>query len=58
MVNSRLKMFGNSFLVGIDEEELEPLLDQIQDKLKPKLFDGTQWVADYRRIQIVGRKIA
>ena len=57
-IKNWLKMFGNSFLVGIDEEELEPLLDQIQDKLKPKLFDGTQWVADYRRIQIVGRKIA
>jgi len=52
-----LRMFGkNSFFKDVPEQHLEILLDQISENLRPRLFDGKQWRADYRRIQIVGVK--
>jgi trans-aconitate methyltransferase len=30
-------------------------LDAVNERLRPILFDGTQWIADYRRLRIVGR---
>jgi trans-aconitate methyltransferase len=31
-------------------------LDAVQERLRPVLFDGTQWTADYRRIRVTGRR--
>lgn len=56
-VRNWLRMFGNSFFEGMEEGDIDAALDQIQDKLRPKLYDGTKWVADYRRIRIVGKKM-
>jgi len=53
-----IRMFGNKMLEGLhSEEETQTFLEQVTDRLRPKLFDGEKWTADYRRIRIVGRKI-
>jgi len=55
-----LKMFGRSFFENMkNDEEMDAALDRIQDKLRPLLYDYDQyrWMADYRRIRIIGKKI-
>jgi SAM-dependent methyltransferase len=51
-----LRMFGNKFFKDLSQDEVERVLVQIHDKLRPFLFDGEQWTADCRRIRVVGRK--
>jgi trans-aconitate methyltransferase len=52
-----LRMFGNKFFEDLSPDEVAQVLVQVNDKLRPVLFDGEQWTADYRRIRVVGRKI-
>jgi hypothetical protein len=49
-------MFGNKFFEDLSQDEVERVLVQVNDKLRPFLFDGKQWTADYRRIRVVGQK--
>jgi predicted site-specific integrase-resolvase len=51
-----LRMFGNKFFEDLSQDEVERVLVQVNDKLRPFLFDGKQWTADYRRIRVVGQK--
>jgi len=57
-IKNWIRMFGNSFFQGRSEEEVENLLEKIEDKLRPDLFDGAIWTADYRRIRVVGKRVA
>lgn len=52
-----LKMFASAFFEGKSPEDVELALNRVQEKLRPILYDGNQWTADYRRIRIVGKKI-
>lgn len=51
-----LRMFGSAIFSNLSETDIDEAIDEIVAKLEPKLFDGEQWFADYRRIRIVGRK--
>lgn len=51
-------MFGSHFLEELDsEEETQIFLQKVSDRLRPALYDGTQWIADYRRLRVLGRKL-
>lgn len=52
-----LRMFGDTFFEALNNAETEQVLAQVNAKLRPTMFDGTQWTADYRRIRIIGRKV-
>jgi trans-aconitate 2-methyltransferase len=52
-----IRMFGNSFLEGLSENDATMVLASVNDKLRSALFDGEQWTADYRRLRIIGRKL-
>jgi trans-aconitate 2-methyltransferase len=52
-----LRMFGSKFFEGMSPERMDELIESACDKLRPELFDGEQWQADYRRIRVVARKI-
>lgn len=56
-IKNWLRMFGSAFFEEKQADEIDRVLDRIEDVLRPKLFDGEKWVADYRRIRIVGRKL-
>ena len=49
------RMFGSALLQSAREEDMERILDALEEKLKPHLYDGEKWTADYRRIRIVAR---
>jgi hypothetical protein len=55
--NWLLQMFGGGFFRDMCDEEVNNILSTINDKLRPHLWDGTQWTADYRRIRILGKKL-
>lgn len=49
-------MFGNQFFEGINEELKEEIIANVETALKPSLFENGVWVADYKRIRVVGIK--
>lgn len=59
-----IRMFGDPFVVfaaeSVDGDVAfkEEFVRAVAEKLRPVLFDGEQWTADYRRIRIVGRKLS
>jgi trans-aconitate methyltransferase len=54
-----IRMFGGAsgFLGGLHEKRHEEFLSAVEDTLKPDLWDGEQWTADYRRIRVVGQRV-
>lgn len=51
-----LEQFYVSGLSRLSKEEKDMLLSKLETRLKPLLWDGTQWIADYRRIQVKAKK--
>lgn len=51
-----IKMFGSTFLKGIDEAAIEEILIEVQDTLKPTHFRNGEWFADYKRLRVIAIK--
>jgi trans-aconitate methyltransferase len=67
-----IQMFGASYTqaaiaasatadAAVDDEKIiqkkqDLYLEAVQERLRPVLFDGTEWTADYRRIRVTGRR--
>ncbi|WP_336001544.1 methyltransferase domain-containing protein [Halorientalis halophila] len=48
-----LAMFGDSVFAAVPDEEREAVVETVEDRLRPDLFDGEDWTADYRRLRFV-----
>jgi len=57
-IRNWILMFGGSFLDGIPNEKREHLLNEADKELRPILHNGEHWVADYRRIRVVAKRVA
>jgi SAM-dependent methyltransferase len=57
-----IRMFGSKYWrhLGLSQQEIDERILQAVELLRPQLYDPAtgQWTADYRRIRIVGRKLA
>jgi trans-aconitate 2-methyltransferase len=51
-----LKMFTQEWLEDLSESEITQLFQQVESQLKPRLYDGSNWFADYRRLRIMATK--
>ncbi len=51
-----IRMFGNQLFEGINERQKEEIISRVEASLKPVLFDGEKWLADYKRIRVIGIK--
>lgn len=51
-----IKMFGGSFLKGINETELNDITADVQRRLKPTHFRNGKWYADYKRLRVLAVK--
>lgn len=51
-----INMFGGSFFVGLSAQEIEDVLSKTEESLRPTLYKDGQWIADYKRIRVVGIK--
>jgi hypothetical protein len=43
-------------LNNLQEEQLTQIFKEMEDSLKDELWDGSQWVADYRRIRVTAAR--
>ena len=55
-MNNFIEMFLNWLFVNVSADNRLRIMEIANDKLKPELFNGTAWIADYRRIRIVAYK--
>jgi trans-aconitate methyltransferase len=46
-----ISMFGDSFFETVPESERAAILDSVEKRVRGGLWDGEQWVADYRRLR-------
>jgi len=51
-----IEMFLNWLFKHVSDSDKSAIIEKTIDKLKPKIFNGTSWIADYRRIRIVAHK--
>ncbi|MFK3937424.1 hypothetical protein ACI2JA_07900 [Alkalihalobacillus sp. NPDC078783] len=51
-----ISMFGGSFFAGLSAQEIEDVLSKTEESLRPTLYKDGQWIADYKRIRVVGIK--
>jgi len=47
-----VKMFGNAFFSDIPEAEIEPILEEIQEAVRPTNFRNHTWYGNYKRLRI------
>jgi trans-aconitate methyltransferase len=52
-----IKMFASEIFSAISSDKKAEILHEIEEKLRPKLYQNDTWFADYRRIRIVATKI-
>ncbi|WP_029601645.1 class I SAM-dependent methyltransferase [Halococcus hamelinensis] len=52
-----LGMFGDSFLSAIPDDEQSAVIASVEDRLREDQFRDGTWIADYRRLRVVARKI-
>ncbi|MFC7076649.1 methyltransferase domain-containing protein [Haloarcula halophila] len=48
-------MFGDEFFDGVGTTEREAILDGVEERLRPHLFEDGSWTADYRRLRLLAR---
>lgn len=51
-----LRMFANSFLAVLPTDKQINIIADIENQLRPSLYQNGTWVADYRRLRIVAFK--
>ncbi len=51
-----IEMFLNWLFKNVSNSDKSSIIDKTIDILKPQIFNGTSWIADYRRIRIVANK--
>ena len=51
-----LTMFGSRFLKGLTDTQIASVLEEVNQEVAPALWEKDHWVADYRRIRVVGSK--
>ena len=51
-----IRQFKWYYFEGLPREQRSKALAEVIEELRPNLWDGTQWIADYRRLRIVAVK--
>jgi len=51
-----IKMFGTSYLQGINTITLDKILTEVEDRLRVTHFRDGKWFADYKRLRVVAVK--
>lgn len=51
-----MDMFGALFFEGIPENEIKAIKQRVETNLRNQLYKDGNWIADYKRIQVIGKK--
>ena len=49
-------MFGDEMFTDVGEAERERILDAVEERLRPALYDDGAWTVDYRRLRFVAER--
>ncbi|MBS4209427.1 methyltransferase domain-containing protein [Bacillus sp. FJAT-50079] len=52
-----ITMFADNLLAGFTEEKKEIVIENAEKRLKHILYVDGQWIADYKRIRVIGVKV-
>ena len=52
-----IKMFGNAFFNNIPESEIDTVLNEIQDMVRPTNYRNGNWYGNYKRLRIAATKL-
>ena len=52
-----IEMFGTSFFESVPTETKNEIMTNVVDQLKTSLYKDDQWIADYKRLQVIGYKM-
>ena len=55
-LNNWIQMFSNEIFEGLNENTKQNIIKNTENNLKSVLHDGETWIADYKRIRVVGVK--
>ena len=51
-----IDMFGSELFKGIPTDKIAAIISNVEDTLKEVLFKDGNWIADYKRIRVIGIK--
>lgn len=51
-----IEMFGSPLFQGVPEDKKDYIINKIEDQLKEVLYKDGKWIADYKRIRVIGIK--
>jgi trans-aconitate methyltransferase len=51
-----IEMFGSHLLENLNEDKKDAIIIKVEKNLKPILYKEGNWIADYKRIRVVGIK--
>lgn len=51
-----MEMFGSHFFTGIPEGLKNEIMTKVENNLRESLYQDDQWIADYKRIRVIGVK--
>lgn len=51
-----IRMFALPFFEGVDAEKITAVIAEVEQKVKPTLYENGKWFADYKRIRVVAQK--
>ena len=52
-----IKMFGNAFFTNIPDTEIDTVLDEIQEAVRPTNYRNGTWYGNYKRLRIAATKL-
>jgi len=55
-IRNWLHMFGSGLFIGVPEDVREQMIMAVQENLGKSLFHDGKWIADYKRIRVIGIK--
>ena len=51
-----LDMFATGYIARLDADQRCEFVELVERKLRPRLYGGGQWTADYKRLRVVARR--
>ena len=51
-----IEMFGSHLLESLNEDQKDVIITKVENHLKPILYKEGNWIADYKRIRVIGIK--
>ncbi len=51
-----IEMFGSHIVESLNEDKKDAIITKVEKNLKPILYKEGNWIADYKRIRVIGIK--